>query len=179
MLSTQAAGLTLRLQQRQNVSLAHRSLHVADDGAVRRIQKLHAHLRHTTSGPGRVSGKREKKRAPRYPRLPVRPKISVTRASTIGSASSSLTGAAWDCKQGELQQKRLHCDARTKLALGIMAPCRFSHSTAQRHRQQRPRGELWHNIEKKKGAVCFVKTSARPGGRATVTTLTHASCGGR
>ena len=42
--------LALPLQQRQNVALAHRPLHVAHNGAVRVVQELHAHLSHVASG---------------------------------------------------------------------------------------------------------------------------------
>ncbi|KFO80676.1 hypothetical protein N303_13668, partial [Cuculus canorus] len=43
--SAQPPGLSLRLQQGEDVTLPHGSLHVADDGAARVVHELHAHLR--------------------------------------------------------------------------------------------------------------------------------------
>ena len=42
--SSEPAGLSLRLEQGDDVALAHRALHVADDGAVRLVHELDAHL---------------------------------------------------------------------------------------------------------------------------------------
>ena len=44
----QAAGLTLPLEQAQDVALAHGSLHVADDGTRRVVDELDADLSHVT-----------------------------------------------------------------------------------------------------------------------------------
>jgi hypothetical protein len=41
---TQAAGLALPLKQAEDVALAARALDVADDGTVRVVEELHAHL---------------------------------------------------------------------------------------------------------------------------------------
>lgn len=42
--SAQPPGLTLRLQQGEDVAFAHRPLHIADDGAAGVIHELHTHL---------------------------------------------------------------------------------------------------------------------------------------
>lgn len=56
--SAQPPGLAFRLQQGENVALAHRALHVADDGAARVVHELHTHLRGGTASarPGPARG---------------------------------------------------------------------------------------------------------------------------
>lgn len=44
--SAQPPGFALGLEQGEDIALAHRALHVADDGAARVVHELHAHLRH-------------------------------------------------------------------------------------------------------------------------------------
>lgn len=50
--SAQPPGLALGLEQGEDIALAHRALHVADDGAARVVHELHAHLRALPLGAG-------------------------------------------------------------------------------------------------------------------------------
>merc|ERR1711991_1240146 len=49
-LLTQSSSFSLRLQQGQNISLTNGSLNIANDGAMRGVQKLNPHLRNPSSG---------------------------------------------------------------------------------------------------------------------------------
>ncbi|KGL89660.1 hypothetical protein N301_14584, partial [Charadrius vociferus] len=50
--SAQPSGLTLRLQQGEDIAFANRPLHVADDGAAGVVHELHTHLQALPLGAG-------------------------------------------------------------------------------------------------------------------------------
>lgn len=84
--SAQPPRLALRLEQGEDVSLPHRPLHVADDGAARVVHELHAHLRRSAAqrqcGPARPGSPTAWPSGPltcvHCPWEPVRPSTLVT-----------------------------------------------------------------------------------------------------